>query len=712
MPKNYPTELIQPMGDHNSPHHCVRSEHIKKYMDFPYEFLNPVQSDFLRYLEDHDTNIVLAAPTSSGKTKCIEFFIAEAIENHKKTALYIAPMKALADEKYEEWTDPSHPFSKYRVEIQTGDFELTEEKKKLLLAANIIILTPEMFNSKCRFYPQHAWLHNTVFVGDEIHLIGMKDRGDALEAGLIHYFENDSSARALFVSATIPNVEDFKIWLEHLTKRDTVYLSSTYRPCRLNERWVVFQDQKGGRGISYAEKEVNRMEAVINEVKKHKEEPIIVFVGSKDFGYKLARQLNIIGIESHFHNADLEREKRKTIEKGFKDLSFKVLVSTTTNAWGVNLPARYVIISHTAFGMTPMDPSNIHQSMGRAGRAGYANEGDAIIICEKKKREQERKRIFDGYRVDSTLNDVNTLCFHILSYLVNGHIKNSDDLLAWYDKTLASIQNPQINKENAQKVLDNLASRGMIKFDKDNNEYVATRLGDITARMYLSPLDVSDWFKNFSRINFINPPKGSDRTSVADRINLHVALAFSECYQWGRTWFKNSNGEDVQGPSNAVYISKREAACRSVVELGQRLRLDPTTNPHLKYTACFLEILNGQDPSPELMSYAYAMSKDAERVIQAMRQVDDQIGKHAKNAGKCSGFGWGPEWDVLGSRLKYGVGSEMVDLVKIEGIGRALAKKLFDNGIKTSEDLKSMVNRDKVTKLLGKNRSKKILEII
>ena len=81
MPIDYPTEIVQPMGNHNSPYPCVRSIHIKKYMDFPFEFLNPVQSDFIKYLEDHETNIVLAAPTSSGKTKCIEFFIAEAISS-------------------------------------------------------------------------------------------------------------------------------------------------------------------------------------------------------------------------------------------------------------------------------------------------------------------------------------------------------------------------------------------------------------------------------------------------------------------------------------------------------------------------------------------------------------------------------------------------------------------------------------------------------
>jgi helicase len=709
MPIDYPTEIVQPMGNHNSPYPCVRSIHIKKYMDFPFEFLNPVQSDFIKYLEDHETNIVLAAPTSSGKTKCIEFFIAEAIQNFKKKALYIAPMKALADEIYDDWTIKGNPFSKYKVEIKTGDFELNEEKKKKLVASDIIILTPEMFNSKCRFYSQHEWLKNTVFVGDEIHLIGMKDRGDALEVGLIQYFENDSKARALFVSATIPNVNDFKDWLEHLTGRKAVTIISNYRPCKLNERWVPVSDTKGDKIITYAEKEVNRTNVAVQQIQAIKDHPVIVFVGSKEFGYKLTRQLNLIDIPAHFHNADIEREKRKEIEKGFRELEFKVLVSTTTNAWGVNLPARYVIITHTEFGMTPMDPSNIHQSMGRAGRAGYASEGDAIILCERRKLGKEKERIHRGYSVSSTLNDVNTLCFHILSYLVNGHVKNSLDLVKWYKKTLAFIQNPQINEVNAQKVLDNLSSRGMIKFDKESQEYTATRLGDITARMYMSPLDVSDWFKNFSRIPYINPPRGSESTENGKRVNFHVALCLSECYQWGRTWFSNKEKE-YQAPSNTVYISKREADCSSVIEIGKRTGLNPSENPHLKYTACLLEILNNEDSSPELTSFRYSLTKDAERIIQTLKQIDEQVGKHAKLAGKCKGFNWGHEWDILESRLKYGVGVEMVELVRIDGIGRSFAQKLYEKGIKTKKDLKSPTNLEKVEKILGKNRSKKIIE--
>ena len=47
------------------------------------------------------------------------------------------------------------------------------------------------------------------------------------------------------------------------------------------------------------------------------------------------------------HNAGLLRKDRNLVEKLFLDGHIKVLVSTATLAWGVNLPAYAVIIKGT-----------------------------------------------------------------------------------------------------------------------------------------------------------------------------------------------------------------------------------------------------------------------------------------------------------------------------------------------------------------------------
>ncbi|MEM3884055.1 MAG: hypothetical protein QXT94_03940, partial [Methanothrix sp.] len=57
-------------------------------------------------------------------------------------------------------------------------------------------------------------------------------------------------------------------------------------------------------------------------------------------------------------------------------------------------------------------------------------------------------------------------------------------------------------------------------------------------------------------------------------------------------------------------------------------------------------------------------------------------------------------------RLKYGIKAELLDLVRLEQIGRVRARKLFDNGIRTVNDIRS--HRGEVEMLLGKEIAAKV----
>lgn len=1088
MPKDFKTDIVQPPGNHNKKHPCVKSSLLEEYLKLPFDYLNPLQSEFIRYLEEDDLNIIIAAPTSSGKTLCAEFFAARSIKMGRKI-LYLAPMKALADQKYDEWTGEDHSLSRNKIEIQTGDFSLSESKKDKLNEANIIILTPEMFNSKCRFFESHDWLKKSNIVVDESHLVGMSGRGDALEAGLIDYYEHNPKARALFLSATIPNLKDFVVWLEHLTENNVHFINNDYRPCKLNKKVISFSDiMSTGRKMTYALRENKRLEEVVKLISQYRNDPILVFVGSKDFGANISRRLKSIGIAHRYHNADLDRGTRKEIESGFLNLDFKVVIATTTLAWGCfkkgsfvhtgissfkaiedvddyvlssdkeakfvkkskfikkittsqpeemvrivlesglsvictkdhifptssgeekearnmivgkdelhsfridnissdyclrkfkegtniespkdffyllgliagdgylrldsrraiidicfssddmdkkicssldkcgvkfrygkkrkdkikhiiigdrsfasdlnkflwyedgyklldldliysdqvilkniiaglldsdgeidsnkicfyntsyglvnffvmsmkrfgiktscrlrnpqsntirkgekdehlivgrkdiyeiligsrkgifffheevskfmgslkkidkiknfiksknfkvkpkslgkgnyisektfspekiryikkekskdivydlsiknnnndhyivngilahncNTPARYVICSHTKFGLTPMHPANIIQAAGRAGRIGYANEGDAIIVVPQSESREETKRIFSNYKISSVLNDLNILMFHVVSYVANGRIKSAKDLEEWYSKTLSSVQKNFLKPGVSQRILDNLSARGMVKKNNDNdNEYEITRLGQITAQFYMSPLDVSDWFRNFASIKKINPPRNCSEQEEK-RINIDLALSLSKCYSFGLTWFKNK-----QIPNPEVYISNREKQSFVLQDLSRSLNLNPANNPYLKFTAIFYSLLTGSTPDSPLMSYYYNIQKDIDRTISVLKLIDSRVGKYVKSAKKCEGFGWDQEeWDSLLLRLKYGIKENLIDLVKIPGIGKKFAEKLYDNGIKTKKDFFNPSKKENVSELIGSKRFDNIL---
>lgn len=70
----------------------------------------------------------------------------------------------------------------------------------------------------------------------------------------------------------------------------------------------------------------------------------------------------------------------------FLEGHIKVLVSTATLAWGVNLPAYAVIIKGTKMydsatgSYKDIGVFDVQQIFGRAGRPQFDNEGEAIIL--------------------------------------------------------------------------------------------------------------------------------------------------------------------------------------------------------------------------------------------------------------------------------------------------------------------------------------------
>ena len=187
------------------------SDLIELYPQIFQRSFNKMQEETFEPVWLDDENIILAAPTNSGKTAIAEMSILKSLLLEKK-AIYLSPLRSLGYEKEDEWKKTFGAYG-WKVEAVTGETDYSFQK---LENADIILTTVEKLDSLSRKQTGNDFLKETgVVVVDEIHLLNDPERGGTLEAVLMHLktLSKNSSLRIIGLSATLPNCEEVAEWL-------------------------------------------------------------------------------------------------------------------------------------------------------------------------------------------------------------------------------------------------------------------------------------------------------------------------------------------------------------------------------------------------------------------------------------------------------------------------------------------------------------------
>ncbi|UCE57704.1 MAG: DEAD/DEAH box helicase [Candidatus Bathyarchaeota archaeon] len=338
--------------------------------------LYPPQEEAVRAGALEGKNLVLASPTASGKTLIAELCALEHILERNGKVLYLTPLRALASEKYEE-------FKKYkiirktsgrrvRVGISTGDYDSNDP---WLEKFDIIVTTNEKADSLLRH--RVRWINEiSLVVADEVHLLNDSERGPTLEVVLARLIQVNPDIQLLALSATIKNAGEAAEWLKAIS------ITTDWRPVTLREGVLLhneahFRDggaveiakisktpamnlaihmvKSGGQAlifagtrrnsVSLAKKAATNMKTLISKPMKRSLTRIaeqILVTGERTRISELLAELASYG--TAFHHAGLGSSHRRIIEDAFRDGKIKVLTATPTLAFGVNLPARMVVI--------------------------------------------------------------------------------------------------------------------------------------------------------------------------------------------------------------------------------------------------------------------------------------------------------------------------------------------------------------------------------
>ncbi|CUR52621.1 putative ski2-type helicase [Nitrosotalea devaniterrae] len=648
-------------------------------------------------------SILVSAPTASGKTLLAILAIIKHLSEKRGKIVYLSPLKALASEKFNEFKklDSVDLGKNMKIQISTGDFDVSD---KNLGQNDILVLTNEKMDSIIRQGAE--WIDQiSLVIADEVHLLGDDDRGPTLEIVLTKLKLLPQRPQILALSATVTNADEIADWLE------CKLVHSEWRPVPLSEGVydqgiVTMQDRKkfeiqtsirgppvdlgldslnnGGQAILFAETRTRSVslatkasEAVaktLNNEEKEMLEKISQKILDDNEHTELVKTLaSLIKNGVAFHHAGLNPNCRDLIESEFRNKRIKILASTPTLAAGVNLPARRVVIANVSrydakYGANkPISILEYKQLCGRAGRPQYDKYGEAIIVGNSNSDE-----IFDYYingipePISSKLTGDKALRIHLLSFVSTNPGIKGEDIVEFFSKTLSGSQERKTTiKFHIQISLRYLESEDFVK--QKGGRYIATEFGKRTSTLYIDPLTAVLFRKSLENISTKGHTLGLLHIITISEDFFPKFSLRNKDYEFLSTLIENYADQLIE-PISEYDCNRSLLAIHSWINESSEIFLSDNFG-----------IESGD---------MHRMTETADWLIHALYE----IAKLEKKDDILT------EIYDLRSRILYGIKEELVDLVKIKGIGRIRARILFKNGIKTTEDL-SKISIDRLAKI-------------
>lgn len=459
---------------------------------FPFHSFNSMQSESFDVIYNSNVSAVISSPTGSGKTVLFELAILRTIKTDQKI-LYLAPTKALCNDKYLEW----QKFKKVNISIGilTSDTPMTE--MDTIKNSNIIIATPEKWDLLTRRWDQHRTLFDLIklLLIDEVH--SLKDpRGAALEV-VVTRMKRMCCLRVIALSATVLNIEDIAEWVKLSKLSDSpaavLKFDDSYRAVALEKVVCAYRLDNDFQFDTFLNSKLCEI------IRKHNptNKPTMVFCPTRNSCVQTAKyvfkhgkflsfpsnhnlllkdidltQLATRGIA--FHHAGLAYDDRIKVENAFISNKLRIIFSTSTLAVGVNLPAYLVVIKGTTCWLNGTHQEyldlNVLQMMGRAGRPQFEKSGKAVIVT-KLETKGKYENLMNGTAIESSLqlNFLESLVTEI--YL--GSIKCLEDAISWMKSTFFYVRflsNPSYYANVPGDLLQSLKNRlqNMCEFSLKN----------------------------------------------------------------------------------------------------------------------------------------------------------------------------------------------------------------------------------------------------
>lgn len=391
-----------------------------------------------------DKSLIIAMPTSAGKTKTVEIAIYQALKNKPDNiCAYVVPTRALAYE-VEDSLSTSLSRVNLSVSILYGGYDFSQLEEDIIQDNQVFVLTPEKLDLLTRSNEEFKNKLALIII-DEVHdsaAVNPRSLRQELTYSRLLTVAEKNHARVIGISAVINNAGDFAKWL---CNDENNLIKIDWRPTKQRLgylKWSLGKNQratvqylaqindypsdnffiplpflksqcnkKSNKGGYYtdgvciaarlAQYYVQTGSTLVFTTTKPLVESIanhLILISTNhplaispemqkianEFAELLGSEHLLVKAVSHgfaYHHADLPIAVRRRIESAVRSNVIPLIVSTTTLSQGVNLPIKNVIV-HSLTQHATISMAQYSNAVGRAGRAGTETEGH-IIFCNR-----------------------------------------------------------------------------------------------------------------------------------------------------------------------------------------------------------------------------------------------------------------------------------------------------------------------------------------
>lgn len=676
-----------------------------------YKLLYPPQQIALDKDLENGKSLLIASPTASGKTFIALDAILNSLSKRKKRAVYTAPLRSIASQKYREFKKVEE--MGYKVKLSIGDYEEGPPK------ADILITTYERLDSIIRNSPSILNEIGSVVI-DEVHYVDDEKRGPILETLISKILYKNPNLQIVALSATVPNAEEISKWLNS----DLVY--STWRPVPLYEGvykngiikfidgkekeveiiakdpsidLIIDESSQGGQSLVFSQSRKRVVQLAKKSsnfyqyykydknLAKNYSKKILSTNGPRSLREELS-QLILKGVA--YHHAGLSNEQRSIVEEAFENNAITAIFATPTLAAGVNLPARRVIVDeYYRFERgyrSPIKVSEYKQLAGRAGRPGLDPYGEAVIVAKASDDFDDLVQIYINgslEKLESKLSGLKGLRHSVLGAVASGIANDFGSIYELHKKTLYYMQRGERTISQLLKTaVKQLIDWELIK--EESEKLVPTDLGYVTSKTYLDPESVPilknilNKVKKFnetiilyiiSSMPDINPfiVNKSEEDKIMDRV-IEDAPELIDIIDW-------------MGPEEVEIIKTMFVLKDWINEISED------------------KISENYNIGPGDLA---SLIDNAKWVTRSLGEISEVLGLSSDVVG---------QFKLLEKRIESGVKAELLELVNIPEIGRVRARRLFNAGYKNLASLATANPKD-LLKIsgIGTSTVQKIME--